>query len=337
MGTSDSDEEFFSDIDSDLEEEERVRMRQQRRKAAKPKAPPPGPKGYDPSVRDPRHSGADRECTWELLNLRKFFHPSVRVFAENILNVSLCPSRLADPVLTRPPSFLQGVSIEYSGDPFDDFTQIHFLDRFLQKKPKRVTDSRAEAAPDAKALAVNSEEYRNLDEADIPADEKCFYEFSKAQKERKARRKKADVEPEGSGEDADNEEHESIPDEEFDAFLDKFEGKIDEIPLDGLSDDGSAMDLSSGDEEDDASFTMSDLSSDAEEKEEEEEDSDADGDELRDFEFEEDEEVDFDEDNLYESQDEDDEFMEGELDLLEWLRSCFLRSSALLCFSGCWE
>lgn len=87
MTASDSDEEFFSDIDSDLEEEDRAMMRRQKKKA-KVETTTPVVKHYDPTVRDPRHSGAEMDCTWELLRLQNFFHPSVRVFAEAILTVS---------------------------------------------------------------------------------------------------------------------------------------------------------------------------------------------------------------------------------------------------------
>lgn len=201
------------------------------------------------------------------------------------------------------PSLSQGTPINYSGDPFTDFTLIHFLERFLQKKPKRDPAKSSEQAPNAKDLATNSAEYRSLPEESIPEDEKCFYEFSKAREARQAKRRKK---IEKSGEDDDDEEdHDSVPDEEFDAYLDKFEDKLDDIPLDGLSDSGSDLGLSSGDEEDEEmSFTMSDLSSEAgdEEGKEDEDDEDDDDDEE------------FDEDAMVGEDDEDeDEFMEGEV------------------------
>ena len=44
------------------------------------------------------------------------FHPSVKVYSEK---------------------FFKGSKLEYNGDPFIDFTLIKFLDKFVNRKPKK--------------------------------------------------------------------------------------------------------------------------------------------------------------------------------------------------------
>lgn len=33
--------------------------------------------------------------------------------------------------------------VEYTGDPMEDFTLIHFLDRFVYKNPKKIKDEKS--------------------------------------------------------------------------------------------------------------------------------------------------------------------------------------------------
>jgi ribosome biogenesis protein MAK21 len=72
---------------------------------------------YDMSKRDPMHARAAATCWWELAILERNVHPSVGAMAR---------------------SLLFGASVEYSGDPLMDMTLSSFLDKWLQKKPKKV-------------------------------------------------------------------------------------------------------------------------------------------------------------------------------------------------------
>lgn len=78
--------------------------------------------------------------------------------------------------------------VEYDGDPMEDFTLIHFLDRFVYKNPKRSKDkdnkkikksvfqpNRTIQKSAVKNMPVNSKEYLKLDPSKIPDDEKLFY------------------------------------------------------------------------------------------------------------------------------------------------------------------
>ena len=73
-------------------------------------------KMYDPFQRNPIYCGAEHAIFWELEKIRSHFHPSVKLFASNLLD---------------------GKSIDYSGDPLLDFAFMRFLDRFVYKNPKK--------------------------------------------------------------------------------------------------------------------------------------------------------------------------------------------------------
>lgn len=75
---------------------------------------------YDPNQRNPLYAGAECSITWELQMLANHYHPSVCLFARSLLD---------------------GRSIEYDGDPLQDFTLIRFLDRFVFRNPKKITAS----------------------------------------------------------------------------------------------------------------------------------------------------------------------------------------------------
>ncbi|XP_070782546.1 CCAAT/enhancer-binding protein zeta [Enoplosus armatus] len=158
---------------------------------------------YDPLHRNPLYSGADHTTLWELQRLSLHFHPSVSLFAKTLL---------------------QGGSIQYSGDPLQDFTLIRFLDRFVFRNPKQLKGKQhtAAAAPTPKqrlpvnCLPVNSEEFLSKDEGQIPVDEIFFHRFfKKQQQEKRLRRPRAD---------ADNESVDDVDDEEFEKILDSCEG-----------------------------------------------------------------------------------------------------------------
>ena len=67
------------------------------------------------ACRDPKYSGAERTCMWELVLLAEHVHPSVAAMTK---------------------ALLAGVPIDYAGDPIRDMSTSAFLDKFIQKKPK---------------------------------------------------------------------------------------------------------------------------------------------------------------------------------------------------------
>ncbi|XP_041853196.1 CCAAT/enhancer-binding protein zeta [Melanotaenia boesemani] len=157
---------------------------------------------YDPLHRNPLYCGADNTTLWELQRLALHYHPSVSLFAKTIL---------------------QGDSIQYSGDPLQDFTLIRFLDRFVFRNPKQLkekqhTDSAAlrprQRLP-ANSLPVNCGEFLSKEESQIPVDEIFFHRFFK-----KRQQEKQGSRPRGDG---DDESVEEVDDEEFEKLLDSCE------------------------------------------------------------------------------------------------------------------
>lgn len=158
---------------------------------------------YDPLHRNPLYCGADHTTLWELKRLAVHFHPSVSLFAKTLL---------------------QGESIQYSGDPLQDFTLIRFLDRFVFRNPKQLKGKQNtdRAAMNHKqrlpinSLKVNCEEFLCKEESQIPVDEVFFHRFfRKRQQEKQLRRPRAD---------GDNESVEDVDDDEFEKILDSCEG-----------------------------------------------------------------------------------------------------------------
>ena len=71
---------------------------------------------YDPMKREPRFANADNSIFWELLLLKRHYHPTVQVFADKILKME---------------------ELTYNGNPLLDFSLVNMLDRFSFKKAKR--------------------------------------------------------------------------------------------------------------------------------------------------------------------------------------------------------
>ncbi|XP_041353162.1 CCAAT/enhancer-binding protein zeta-like [Gigantopelta aegis] len=158
---------------------------------------------YDPYFRNPLYCRADQECIWELKKLVQHYHPTVSLFAQTLL---------------------ENRHVEYTGDPLQDFTLKRFLDRFVYKNPKK-SDQVAEKAglsmsrrkvfqsKGVKGIPVNSDNYIQRGESQIPVDEKFFFKYfsQKAVRDKKK----------GKDDDSD------VSDTEFDAYLDSFEKGVD--------------------------------------------------------------------------------------------------------------
>ncbi|XP_053378190.1 CCAAT/enhancer-binding protein zeta-like [Mercenaria mercenaria] len=159
---------------------------------------------YDPYHRNPQYCHAENECIWELENFTLHYHPSVSLFAKQIL---------------------KGEIVQYTGDPLQDFTLIRFLDRFVYKNPKKkeqieekaVSLSRKQTVPTGiKGLPVTSEQFLRLEEKRVPADDVFLHRYF----QQKAVKDEKKLEDEDS-------DVESVTDAEFDDFLDKYEGQLD--------------------------------------------------------------------------------------------------------------
>uniref|UniRef100_G3PDL1 CCAAT/enhancer-binding protein zeta n=1 Tax=Gasterosteus aculeatus aculeatus TaxID=481459 RepID=G3PDL1_GASAC len=172
---------------------------------------------YDPLHRNPLYCGADHTTLWELQRLSLHFHPSVSLFAKTIL---------------------EGGSIQYSGDPLQDFTLIRFLDRFVFRNPKQLkgkqnTDSAAlmprQRFP-LSELPVNCEEFVSKEESQIPVEEVFFHRFFRKRLQEKQLPSRR---PRGDG---DNASVEDVDDEEFEKMLDSVEGDsyFTEMAIDDL-------------------------------------------------------------------------------------------------------
>ncbi|KAB0791949.1 hypothetical protein PPYR_13910 [Photinus pyralis] len=157
--------------------------------------------GYNGLHRNPLHAGGEYCCYTELNFLKSHFHPTVALFAENLLNEK---------------------TINYTGDPLKDFSLIRFLDRFVFKNPKRAQDFPKEGLQSVlrarqnyrpkgiRAVPVQSTTYVNNDEENIPIEERFLYMY--LQKRNKGAPAK---------DDDDDSDLDSVASEEFEEMLDK--------------------------------------------------------------------------------------------------------------------
>ncbi|KAM4043286.1 CCAAT/enhancer-binding protein zeta isoform 1-T2 [Anomaloglossus baeobatrachus] len=156
---------------------------------------------YDPNNRNPLFCGADNTSVWELKKLSEHFHPSVALFAKTILEAN---------------------SVQYTGDPLQDFTLMRFLDRFVYRNPKqpKIKENRGYLVHQKKKLymnqqkePVNSATFLEKEESEVPVDEIFFHRFFK---------KLSTDKPKYTH----NEDEciEDVDDDEFEKILDSFEG-----------------------------------------------------------------------------------------------------------------
>ncbi|XP_057318015.1 CCAAT/enhancer-binding protein zeta [Microplitis mediator] len=174
---------------------------------------------YDPFSINPLKSGAIKSPVVELIALSNHFHPSVALFARNII---------------------EGKVINYTGDPLEDLTLIRFLDRYVFKNPKKLEEKkvksndplsvRAKYIPKGiRSVPVDSHAYLNEKEERIPVDELFLYRYLNKKNEIKNIVKKED----------DDSDNDSVNSEEFNYLLDKLNGDKDFEELDIAGDLGS--------------------------------------------------------------------------------------------------
>jgi ribosome biogenesis protein MAK21 len=127
---------------------------------------------YNPLKENPLRSNADNSCAWELLLLAEHNHPTVAIFAKQLLNLS---------------------PIQYDGDPLLDFSLASFLDRFAYKAPKKDAKRRPadhEIKYDKKgvsfaAVAATADSREFLNQRSVRPEEEFMLEHMKARQEHK--------------------------------------------------------------------------------------------------------------------------------------------------------
>lgn len=157
--------------------------------------PPKVQSQYDPFKRAAAYCGAELSLFYELTLLSRNFHPTVQVFVENIL---------------------KGHKIKYFGDPLQDFSLSHFLERFSFKNPKKVDPKEQKSAFHQAYHAKGSrgQSVYLLTAQSCTEDEKFIFDFIQRKREIKEKKEKFKDEKEK------DEDMESVDDDEFDAYLD---------------------------------------------------------------------------------------------------------------------
>ncbi|KAH8345640.1 hypothetical protein KR067_000065 [Drosophila pandora] len=174
---------------------------------------------YDPYHRVPAFAGAGYALRNELVLLRNHYHPTVQVFAEQIL---------------------QQARIDYYGDPLRDFGLPHFLERFAFKNPKKLENSQAaESATVAHkrymAQGGRGKPVKSLTKANCTEDEMFIFNFlehkrrqaeivAQSQKKKGVKKEDADGDEDAEG-DGEYLKEGEVGDDEFEAYLDGYFGK----------------------------------------------------------------------------------------------------------------
>lgn len=212
---------------------------------------------YDGRKRDPEHSNAHRSCLWELVPFISHYHPSVGVFATNLL--SRQDKKLPKPDLAN-------------------HTLMHFLDRFVYRNPKTEDPKRggsimqpvlasgsashivaSHKAGAKQAKTVNSASFWNLKPEQVSAEDVFFHEyFARIGKPAEGVKKKEEAK---IAADSDDEEAE---DEIWEALVNsrpEVEGddadEVSDIDMEGYEDSDEDMDVDATIDQD-----MEDLGSD---------------------------------------------------------------------------
>ena len=197
---------------------------------------------YDMSKRDPLYARADASCWWELSLLERNVHPSVAAMARSLLG---------------------GFSVEYSGDPLADMTLASFLDKWLQKKPKRLKQSkggsetmmkRRDASP-AEAVVPGTAEFAALAENEVDPSEVFFHRYYSARAESAGGKKKKNK---GGEETEEGEEGDDSESDDDDAVAERRKKRAERAGIEGFDAeddeaDSDAEDVDLGDFEDDDS------------------------------------------------------------------------------------
>lgn len=154
------------------------------------------PVKYNPHHRVPAFAGAEYILRTELCTLLNHYHPSVRVFAENLIN---------------------NMHIKFYGDPLKDFSLTQFLERFAFKNPKKLEEKKGGSIVQVihnkpyTAHGSRGQSVKQLSAQNCTEDEAYIFEY--LNKKREIRAAMAD------------EEDMDVDDDEFENYLDSLASK----------------------------------------------------------------------------------------------------------------
>ena len=213
--SDDGDDKETSDSDADGDDET-----SDAKKIAAQKAKTKESMRYDMTKRDPLYARADQVCWWELSLLERNVHPSVAAMARSLLG---------------------GFSVDYAGDPLADMTLASFLDKWLQKKPKRAKVSKGgsevmmkkrDVDPGSLGFAPGTTEFAKLAENEVDPSEVFFHRYYAA-KESDGKTKKKEKKG-GAGEDDETAGDSDADSEDDDLVLEKRKKKAERAGIEGF-------------------------------------------------------------------------------------------------------
>lgn len=171
----------------------------------------PSASKYNPFHRNAAYAGAEYALRTELLQLARHFHPTVQVFAQNL-------------IAAKP--------INFYGDPLRDFCLTQFLERFSFRNPKKLTGDQpplaSESAPQHqhgkhyKAFGGRGQPVQNLTRTNCTEDERFIFQYLEQKREKRMAIRKALGKKSAAGDGSDSDG--SVDDDEFDAYLDGLGG-----------------------------------------------------------------------------------------------------------------
>ena len=139
---------------------------------------------FEPFKREPRYSGGNLACLYELNLLAVHFHPTVRKWAKSLLSQE---------------------PLTYESDPLLDFSMINFLERFSYQSPKPKLVAKLKGRKVRMSLiqeAVNSETFAQMDDSAV-REEELFFKHYFHLKQKPEIEAKTDSEEQSEGEEED--------------------------------------------------------------------------------------------------------------------------------------
>ncbi|KAF1319710.1 Ccaat-box-binding transcription factor, partial [Globisporangium splendens] len=224
----------FDESSNEEEEEEGKNASKEKKTEGKDASVETKASAYDPRKRNPLFAGAENACAWELHHLVQHYHPSVQMFARQLIENKT-------------------TGIQYAGDPLVDFTMHAFFEKFMNKKPRhKIESGDRKARKSWSFVPINTEAVLQEAEENVDESDKFFYKFFKERASResavpKKKKKRA------SGDDDRDADAFSDVDSEEDAELEAYAQELAEgIMKDGdMDDEDPDMDDWSGGEDDD--------------------------------------------------------------------------------------
>uniref|UniRef100_K3WFJ7 CCAAT-binding factor domain-containing protein n=1 Tax=Globisporangium ultimum (strain ATCC 200006 / CBS 805.95 / DAOM BR144) TaxID=431595 RepID=K3WFJ7_GLOUD len=159
----------FDESSDEGEEQEEKNVSKEKKKAeGKGASAEAKSSAYDPRKRNPLFAGAENACAWELHHLVQHYHPSVQVFARQLIENKT-------------------TGIQYAGDPLVDFTMHAFFEKFMNKKPRHKIESGDQKAKKVWSFApMNTEAVLQEAEENVDESDKFFYKFFKERASRES-------------------------------------------------------------------------------------------------------------------------------------------------------